>query len=209
MLRSWMAWCGLAAFVSMPAARSWPPLADLTGIVYSESTNQRVRHASVWLCDGGGNRLQESVTSDSGEFAFLSVHAGSFVLKVVAPGYQPAEIPVEVNFGAERGVSVFLKAAKTSAAGAAAGSTISAHEARMAQSARDLVDSGRKKLYADKNPQKALRDFESAVAKAPGYYEAYYLLAMTYIALGDPVRGEVNLQKSVDQIGRASCRERV
>jgi tetratricopeptide (TPR) repeat protein len=197
-LRGRMAWWILAALAAAPAARSSFPLANLTGIVYSEATNQRIWHASVWLCDGGGNRLEESVTSDSGEFAFLGVHAGSFLLKVSAPGYQPAEIPVEVNFGSERGVSVFLKAARRAAAGGGAGSTISAHEAAIPQAARDLVDSGKKKLYADKNPQKALADFESAVAKAPGYYEAYYLMGMTHIALGDAVRGEASLQKSVD-----------
>jgi hypothetical protein len=200
-LRDWIALCGLAALLSMPAAGFLPavanPNANLAGIVYSESTNQRIRHASVWLCDSGGNRLQDSVTSDSGEFSFLSVHAGAFILKVSAPGYQPAEIPVEVNFGSERGISVFLKAAKTSAAGVPP-ATISAHEAGMPQSARDLVDSGKRKLYADKNPPKALSDFESAVAKAPGYYEAYYLIGMTYLTLGDPARAETNLQKSVD-----------
>lgn len=201
MLRGWIALCGLAALLSMPAAGFLPavanPNANLAGIVYSESTNQRIRHASVWLCDSGGNRLQDSVTSDAGEFSFLSVHAGAFILKVSAPGYQPAEIPVEVNFGSERGISVFLKAAKTSAAGVPL-ATISAHEAAMPQSARDLVDSGKKKLYAGKNPPKALSDFASAVAKAPGYYEAYYLIGMTYITLGDPARAEANLQKSVD-----------
>ena len=201
MLRGWIAWCRFAALLSMPAAGFLPavasPNANLTGVVYSEATNQRIRHASVWLCDSGGNRLQDSVTSDSGEFAFLSVHAGAFILKVSAPGYQPAEIPVEVSFGTERGVSVFLKAAKTSAAVGLA-SSISAHEAAMPQSARDLVDSGKKRLYADKNPQKALSDFESAVAKAPGYYEAYYLIGMTYIALRDSAQAEANLQKSVD-----------
>jgi hypothetical protein len=200
-LRDWIALCGLAALLSMPAAGFLPavanPNANLAGIVYSESTNQRIRHASVWLCDSGGNRLQDSVTSDSGEFSFLSVHAGAFILKVSAPGYQTAEIPVEVNFGSERGISVFLKAAKTSAAGVPP-ATISAHEAGMPQSARDLVDSGKRKLYADKNPPKALSDFESAVAKAPGYYEAYYLIGMTYLTLGDPARAEANLQKSVD-----------
>jgi tetratricopeptide (TPR) repeat protein len=200
-LRDWIALCGLAALLSMPAAGFLPavanPNANLAGIVYSESTNQRIRHASVWLCDSGGNRLQDSVTSDSGEFSFLSVHAGAFILKVSAPGYQTAEIPVEVNFGSERGISVFLKAAKTSAAGVPP-ATISAHEAGMPQSARDLVDSGKKKLYGDKNSPKALSDFESAVAKAPGYYEAYYLIGMTYLTLGDPARAETNLQKSVD-----------
>jgi tetratricopeptide (TPR) repeat protein len=191
--------CGLAVLLAAGFVRAAAePLADLSGVVYSEVTNQRIRHASVWLCDGGGNRQQESITNDSGQFAFLGLYAGSFLLKVSAPGYQAAEIPVEVNFGAERGISVFLKTVKNSGAGAAAGSIISAHEVSMPQAARDLVDSGKRKLYADKNPQKALNDFESAVAKAPGYYEAYYLIGMTHIALQNPEQAEKNLQKSVE-----------
>ena len=75
MLRDWIAFSGLAAFLSMPAAGFLPavasPNANLAGIVYSESTNQRIRHASVWLCDSGGNRLQDSVTSNRSALPYL------------------------------------------------------------------------------------------------------------------------------------------
>src|SRR5271165_2085904 len=151
------------------------PLANLRGFVYSEATNQRIRHASVWLCDSGGNRMQESITNDSGEFAFLGLQPGAFILRVSASGYESAEMDVDVNFGTEHGVSIFLKTPKNSAVRAPLSPSISAHELSMPKSARDLVESGKKKLYADKNPQRALNDFESAVAKAPDYYEALYL----------------------------------
>jgi tetratricopeptide (TPR) repeat protein len=201
-LRFRSVWCGFVALLLVPAAGFWHalpnPLANLRGIVYSEATNQRIRHASVWLCDDGGNRMQESITTESGEFAFLGLRAGSFILRISASGYEPAEMHVDVNFGTEHGISIFLKTSRTSAAGAPVGPSISVHELSMPQSARDLVGSGKKKLVADKNPQKALKDFESAVAKAPAYYEAYYLIGMTYLSLQDPTQAEKNLQKSVD-----------
>jgi len=194
--------CGLAAALLLPAFGMLralaDPAADLTGVVYSESTNQRIRHASVWLCDSGGDRMQESITTDSGQFAFLGLHSGSYILKVSAQGYEPAEMPVEVNFSTERGVSVFLKTSKTSATGAPAGSSISAHELSMPESARTLVDAGKKKLYAEKDAQGALSDFESAVARAPAYYEAYYLIGITYLNLQNTAEAEKDLQKSVD-----------
>jgi len=199
-LRSRFVLCGFAAFLLVPAAGFWHslpnPLANLRGIVYSEATNQRIRHASVWLCDDGGNRMQESITTESGEFAFLGLRAGSFILRISAPGYEPTDMHVDVNFGTEHGISIFLKTSRAS--GAPVGPSISVHELSMPKSARDLVGSGKKRLFADKNPQKALKDFESAVAKAPAYYEAYYLIGMTYLSLQDPAQAEKNLQKSVD-----------
>jgi Carboxypeptidase regulatory-like domain/Tetratricopeptide repeat len=174
------------------------PLANLTGIVYSESSNQRIPHASVWLCDKGRNRMQESISTDSGEFAFLGVRQGDYILSVSAAGYQPVDLNIEVSFGTEHGLSVFLKSSGSSAPDSPGGSSVSAHELSMPKAARDLFDSGKAKLYADKNPRKALNDFESAVAKAPGYYEAYYQMGMTYLSLRDLAQAEKNLQKSID-----------
>ena len=36
----------------------------------------------VWLCNGGGDRVQESITTVSGEFAFLGLNSGSFILQI-------------------------------------------------------------------------------------------------------------------------------
>jgi tetratricopeptide (TPR) repeat protein len=142
--------------------------------------------------------MQESVTTDSGEFAFMGLHAGSFILKINAAGFDPAEVQVEVNFGTEHGVSIFLKPAKTSSGDTPAGPLISAHELSMPESARKHFAAGMKKLHSDKNPQGALQDFQAAIAKAPDYYEAYYQLGMLYLSLKNPADAERNLQKSVE-----------
>jgi tetratricopeptide (TPR) repeat protein len=185
----------LAAFLAPTSA--WAT-ANLVGVVYSEASNQRLAHVCVWLYDdGGGNRLLESVTTDSGEFAFPGIREGAYVLKINAPGFLPLEMNVEVNFSTERGISVFLRPAGKSHKESPAGAAISAHELSMPAAARKLVDSGKKKLYAGNNPEAATRDFEAAVGKAPDYYEAYYQLGMAYLSLQKTAEAEKNLQTSV------------
>lgn len=175
------------------------PLANLAGVVYSEASNERIVHASVWLCNDGGNRLSQAVTNDDGEFAFPSLHVGAYMLKVTAAGYAPLEMNINVDFSSAAGVSVFLRPeAKKPAAENPSGTSVSAHELSMPADARRLAESGREKLYAENNPQAALHDLKNAVAKAPDYYEAYYQLGVAYLSLKDSVHAEENLRKSVE-----------
>jgi tetratricopeptide (TPR) repeat protein len=171
--------------------------ANLIGVVYSEATNQRIAHASVWLCDDGGNRLLEAVTSDNGEFAFPGLHASAYILKISAPGFVSLEMNVDVNFGTEHGISIFLKSAGKSAKEQPGGPSISAHELSMPEAARKLMDAGKKKLYAGNNAEGALRDFEAAVAKAPDYYEAHYQMGMACLSVQKPADAEKYLRTSV------------
>lgn len=170
----------------------------LSGVVYSDSTNQRIRHAAVWLCDAGGNRLQESITSDAGEFSFVGIPAGSYILKIEASGYEPQTAEVTVDFGSQHGTAIFLRPAGQKAKDTAGASAISEHELSMPDSARKSMDVGKKKLYADKNPAAALLEFQAAVAKAPDYYEAFYQIGMTFLALQKPADAEKNLQTAVE-----------
>jgi tetratricopeptide (TPR) repeat protein len=171
--------------------------ANLNGVVYSEASNQQIPHASVWLCDDGGNRLIESVTTNNGEFSFPGLRAGAYILKITAPGFIPLEMNVEVNFGTEHGLSIFLKPSEKSPAERPSGPLISAHELSMPAAARKLADSGKKKLYTGNTAEGALHDFEAAVAKAPDYYEAYYQLGMACLSLQRPADAEKYLRTSV------------
>src|SRR6202166_960739 len=117
-----------------PAAAS--PSANLAGVVYSEATNQRIPHASVWLCDDGGTRMKESVTTDTGEFAFPGLRAGAYILKITPPVFVPLDLNVDVNFGTEHGISIFLKPAGKSPKEQSADHSISAHELAMPAAAR-------------------------------------------------------------------------
>jgi tetratricopeptide (TPR) repeat protein len=185
----------LALILALPAKST---SASLSGVVYSESSNQRIRHAAVRLCDAGGTRLQESITDDSGAFTFARIPAESYVLKVEAAGYSPASVEVNVDFATQHGVSVFLRPVGQKAQNAAGIAPISEHELSMPDSARKNMDAGKRKLYADRNPAEAWFDFQAAVAKAPDYYEAFYQMGMTYLALQKPEDAEKSLESAVN-----------
>jgi len=192
----------LAALIAEPAPVATNPSANLNGVVYSEATNQRIPHASVWLCDDGGNRLLEAVTSENGEFSFPGLHAGAYILKINAPGFVPLDMNVDVNFGTEHGISVFLKPAGKSQKEQPSDPLISAHELSMPAAAKKLMDSGKKKLYAGNNAEGALHEFEAAVVKAPDYYEAYYQMGMACLSLQKPADAEKYLRTSVSLSNR-------
>ncbi len=172
---------------------------SLTGTVFSSPGNQRIEHATVRLCDSGGNLIEQSLTTDSGEFGFRGIEHGTYILKVDAAGYQAAEINVDLNFASDRGLRVELKPLETGQPAAdAPRSTVSAHETSMPQRSRDLVSAGRKKLYLERNPQASLSDFEHALAKAPGYYEAYYEIGMAHVQLAQLQDAEKSFRKAVE-----------
>jgi tetratricopeptide (TPR) repeat protein len=190
-----------ALFLSAaPAFPHFPqrPAVALAGAVFSDGTNHRIARASIALCDDGGSVLQQSPVNDDGEFSFQGLQPARYVLKVQATGFDPAELHIDLSFTSQRGLSVMLKPARTAQQPGSQGQTISARELAIPQSSRDLLVSGKKKLYTGKTAQAALKDFQSALRKAPNFYEAYYQAGMAYLSLQNPAEAEKQFRKSVD-----------
>jgi tetratricopeptide (TPR) repeat protein len=78
------------------------------------------------------------------------------------------------------------------------GPMISAHELSMPEAARNLVRVGERKLSHDRNPEGAIKDFQSAIQKAPDYYEAYYLVGVAYLCVQKREEAENNLRRAVE-----------
>jgi tetratricopeptide (TPR) repeat protein len=171
---------------------------SLTGTVYSEASKRPVQQASVHLTDPGGNLLEQIVTTDSGEFDFRQLRRADYILSVTASGYQPYELHVDLSFTSARGISIYLNPKPGDPAAPSPAGSVSAHEMSMPEKARDLLSSGEKKLYFDKNPQAGLADFQQAVSIAPGFYEAYYQIGMAYLTLGTRDEAEKSFRKSVE-----------
>ena len=119
-------------------------------------------------------------------------------------GYEHATTSVDISLMPARGVVIRLKPA-SGEKGAASSGSISAHELSMPQKARDLVNSGKKKMQMDKNAQGALQDFQAAIAVAPAYYEAYYHAGMASLALGKRDDAESSFRKSIELSGNKYC----
>jgi predicted Zn-dependent protease len=171
---------------------------SFTGTIFVDGTNTRIAHASTTLCDDGGSLLQQSSSTDDGEFSFQGLRPGPYILKVQASGFESAALHVNLSFASQRGVSVMLKPIRDARAPAPGGQTISAHELAMPAPSRDLFEGGKKKLYLEKNAQAALRDFQSAIQKAPDFYEAYYQAGIAYLSLQNSTEAESYFRKSVD-----------
>lgn len=184
------------ALLCFPATLRASP-ATLAGTVFSEDNN-RIEHADVKLCDAGGTRLGEEVTTDSGEFAFRGLARGPYTLEVSANGYQPQQIHVDLSFASERGIAIYLKDLNSAPRATAPGATVSTHEMSMPKAARNLVDAGKRKFWVDRNHDAGMQDLERAVSIAPGYYEAYYEIGMAHLALGRTDAAERSFRKSLE-----------
>ena len=174
---------------------------SVTGTVFSDSHNQRVSQARVRLCDSGGNQVAETISSDSGEFFFRYINRNTYILSVTANGFQSQDVHLDLSFGSDRGMSVYLKPLPDNSPAPASASSVSTHEMSMPQKARDLLVSGEKKIYQDNNARGGLQDLQQAIAIAPGYYEAYYQTAMAYVSLGNSAEAEKAFRQSIDISG--------
>lgn len=172
--------------------------ATVSGVVFAEDDNSHVEHVVVRLCDAGGSEIEQSTTTQAGEFAFRGLKRDHYILTFEAIGYQKTEVHVDLSYASDKGMTVFLKPLAAPPVSVAPGAKISAHELSMASGARDLVASGRKKVYVDKQPQAGVTDFAHAIAIAPDYYEAYFEMAMANVMLGKKEEAKGNFRKSIE-----------
>jgi tetratricopeptide (TPR) repeat protein len=177
----------------------------INGNVYYEEGNQPAAHVTVQLQGSDGESRQQQETSDSGWFEFRRLGGGTYVLMVDVQGFERLTMTVDMSFMPEKGVVLRLKWLSGEKKTEAGAGSVSAHELSMPERARDLMNAGNKKLYTYKNAQGALQDFQSAIAAAPGYYEAHYQLGMAYLSLGKRDDAEINFRKSIELSSDKYC----
>jgi tetratricopeptide (TPR) repeat protein len=171
----------------------------LSGTVYLEN-NRPADHVTVELHSTSGSMIAPGITSASGSFEFYDLASATYTLAVNQQGYQPIEVPVDLSLTSSNGVTIYLKPLANNSPSAAPHSTVSTHELSMPQKARDLMESGKKKLR-DKDSQGALDDFQQAVSTAPDYYEAHYQVALAYLTMGKAEDAEKSFRKSIEVSG--------
>ena len=172
-------------------------LSGISGRAYDEKTQQILSRVEVTLRGAGGMMQAQVVTNESGRFNFGNLARGDYQIEARMNGYQPYSAAVSVGGGESQGMTIYLKRVPPSQE-TSSGSTVSAHELSMSKKARDLMYSGKQKVYFDKNLNAGLTDFQNAVEAAPDYYEAYYQIGMTYLQLNKPSEAENNFRRSIE-----------
>lgn len=168
----------------LPAAGLPQRESNLTiqGNVYLSDEQKPAQHVSVELVSSEGDMIAPETTTESGGFEFHGLAHGSYSIAIDAQGYDRVSVPVDLSFTSSRGIVIYLKAS-TKGKTEKLGNLVSAHELSMPEKARDLMDSGRRKFYADKDVLGSLEDFQKAAAIAPAYYEAFYQMAVAELTL--------------------------
>ena len=178
-----------------------PEPRTLSGTVYYAGGNQPVENATVELRTTEGSMIVPQRTSSTGWFEFHGLPRGIYVITINAAGFDPVNFNVDLSLTSSRGIVIYLKPLPGSSAKPTNVQSVSAHELSMPQKAHDLMESGKKKLYKDKDATGGIMDFQGAVAVAPGYYEAYYQMAMAYLTLGQREPAEQSLRKAIEVSG--------
>jgi tetratricopeptide (TPR) repeat protein len=174
---------------------------SLTGVVLSEKGNTRIQGVLVQLCKVDGTILEERRTQDTGEFSFGGLAPGRYVLQLSAEGYEPTAYDPGIRLGGGQTLTLYMKAIEKSVDSGSGPPSMSAHLLSIPPKARDLYQSGMKKLYGDKNAQEALVDFDKAVGRAPGFYEAEFQSGMALLKLGKGEEAESRIRKSMEMSG--------
>jgi tetratricopeptide (TPR) repeat protein len=172
-------------------------LSGISGRAYDEETQQILSRVEVTLRGAGGIMQAQVVTNESGRFDFANLARGNYQIEAKMSGYELFSTAVNVGGGGGQGMTIYLKRVPSTQETSSA-STVSAHELSMSKKARDLMYSGKQKVYFDKNLNAGLTDFQNAVGVAPDYYEAYYQIGMTYLQLNKRSEAESNFRRSIE-----------
>jgi hypothetical protein len=145
--------------------------------------------------------IAPQTTSSNGWFEFRGLPRGTYVIAINAAGFEPVNFNVDLGLNSSRGNDIYLRPRLSNSTSSPHASPISLHELSMPYKARALMESGRKKVYVDKNVQAGLVDFQRAVAIAPGYYEAHYQIALAGLLLGQHDLAEKSFCKAIEVSG--------
>lgn len=170
----------------------------IAGGVYYGSDYNAAKNIPVTLYDSERTLIETQSTSDSGQFRFGGLRRTTYIVVIEIQGYERVSADVDVSMSSDKGLAIYLKPTVSKPQEVSNLKTISVHELSMPEKARQLMSSGVKKLYQDKNPQGALADFQQALLLAPTYYEASFQLGMAQQTLGDRREAEKSFYESFE-----------
>jgi tetratricopeptide (TPR) repeat protein len=178
-----------------------PEPRTLSGTVYYAGGNRPAENISVELRTAEGSMIAPQTTSSNGWFEFRGLPRGTYVVAINAAGFEPVNFNVDLALNSSRGNLIYLRPRPSNSTNSPHASPISKHELSMPHRARTLMESGKKKVYIDKDVQAGLVDFQRAVAIAPDYYEAYYQIALVGLILGQRDFAEKIFRKAIEVSG--------
>ena len=139
------------------------------------------------------------LTDGDGDFRFSALAPGTYNLAVEEMGYDTVQETVQVGFGPESELTLFLR--KSDAVPASqSGDLVSVRELSIPSKARKEFEKGLR-CRVKNDAAGSLFRFQRAVAEFPPYYEAYLQIGFVYRRLGQTAEEEKAIRKSVELSG--------
>jgi tetratricopeptide (TPR) repeat protein len=175
-----------------------PERRAIEGHVYYGDASHPATDIVVALRNNEDLSIDSQSTGMHGEFEFHGLAPGSYTLNVDLQGYERATVNVDVIMNSSKGNDISLRSLNGKAPANKSGSSVSVHYLAMPEEARDAYDSGRQKLFHDKDAEGAVKEFQKAVNIAPAFYEAYEQEGLAYLELSKPDDAEKVVMKSIE-----------
>lgn len=173
----------------------------ISGTVFVEAAGQPAARIKVDVRAIAGGNLTTTYTDSGGRFHAQGPGAGSYIVSVAEPGYEPVEERVDQNGAA----SVVLTLRKTRATPTAAeGYTVNVHDLNVPGKARKEFEKGVERLQK-RDAEGSIAHFKEATNAFPDYYEAFYQLGVANLELRRGDEAELALQKAIDLSGGHSA----
>ncbi len=185
------------AFCQVTSASPSNQPGPVTGTVQIATNSAELHNIKVTLTTGSGMPVDSVFTDSRGNFSFMAVPAGNYVVTIDAEGYEPFRESVNVMGRPGPRVYAMLKVAKDDK-GALPGNAVSTRELALPHKAQEALHKGLDALYKKADPAGSLVFFGQVVQLAPDFYEAYYDQGVAFLKLNQQTEAEAALRKAIE-----------
>lgn len=166
-----------------------------SGFVLVAIEDRPVGHAHVGLLNPSNGLALSAITDSDGKFEFAGLPPANYQVTVEALGYEQLGSSVRID-GSTQPLLFHLHKASQPAT-PRNDSVVSVQELRMSEKAESAFARGTRMLQKG-DAKQSLVFFQKALAKEPGYYQAYHNLGLAHYQLGETALAEEDFQKSID-----------
>ncbi len=169
----------------------------VSGYVREEGTGATLSAVTLELYSSGQRAAPSAFSGMDGQFRFASVRDGDYYIVARKEGYIETTTRISVSPSGIQSVLVNLPKVHSEHSPNTA-DPISTRQLSIPEKARDAFEKGRKLLYEKSAPEKALNEFQRAVAEFPSYFEAYTQIGVADYHLKKFPEAEDALRKAIE-----------
>jgi tetratricopeptide (TPR) repeat protein len=184
---------------TQPAAQAYIVEGSLRLYSTNDPAPEMIR---VELKKYSGETAAATFTREFGEFRFVNVAGGIYLLVVEEEGFEAIHERIELRGpDTRRRFQFYLRELVTARDASTRDASVPARELALSQKAASALRRGREELFVKNNPSGGLEHFNKLAKEAPDFYEAYFYRGLALSGLGRMEEAEMSLRQAIEQSG--------